>query len=670
MCREDVARQVREQSREGNTIEVEYRLVTKQGETVWVLDKSHLYKGEDGDEYFSAILIDVTQTRRIQDELQFLTERYRIIMEQTNDIICEWDAKKDQLSFSANWIKKFGYEPIREQASRRIPSASHIHPEDLPLFNRLISDIRSGVSYEELDARLADEAGRYCWCKFRVAAQFDGMGNLFKAVSVITDIDADKRASQELQSKAERDSLTMLFNRHAATKKIEALLRQFESGEEAALLLVDVDDFKRINDIYGHMFGDVLLQEIAAELQKIFRSGDIVARVGGDEFLVFMRGVRNREIVIERIETINETFRTVLSQNMEGQGISCCAGVAFYPQDGESLDALLRHSDIALYNAKAKGNKNYELYSKLMDRPFGMPQGLTTATAIDSEPCLDEARQESVVDHVFRVLYETDDTDSAINGILEMAGREYGVSRAYIFEDDGDGLFQSNTYEWCADGISSGTGEDIKLPYVWDGADYRELFSESDVFYCQDITILPQWEREFFSARGIKAMLQCAVRENGVFKGFVGFDDCVVRRIWTKEQIDTLALIAQLLSAFLLKRHAQDRFEADAKNISTIVDAQSVWVVVIDPVDRRVLYRNKAQERNALNLEPGVLCHKALYGKTDPCVDCGLKKISEDSTIHVERTLPDGQTLSYEARWIEWSGKPACLLTGRIALEN
>lgn len=378
--RDDVTRQVREQSREGNTIEVEYRLVTKQGEAVWVLDKSHIYKGADGEEYFRAILIDVTQTRRIQDELHFLTERYQIIMEQTNDIICEWDAKKDQLTFSANWVKRFGYEPIRELASCRIPNASHIYPEDLPPFNRLVSDIRSGVPYVESDVRFADKDGRYCWCKLRVAAQFDGMGNLFKAVGIITDIDAEKRASQKLQSKGERDSLTMLFNRRAATKRIEELLRQFESGEEAALLIVDVDDFKCINDAYGHMFGDVLLQEIAAELQKIFRSGDIVARFGGDEFLIFMRGVRDRDIISARAEKLNETFRTVLSQNMDGQGISCCVGVAFYPQDGESFGELCRHSDVALYNAKAKGKKNYELYRESMDHPFGTPQARAATT--------------------------------------------------------------------------------------------------------------------------------------------------------------------------------------------------------------------------------------------------------------------------------------------------
>ena len=229
--REDVARQIREQSRAGKFIEIEYRLVTARGETIWVLDKSRLYTGEDGEEYFSTILINVSQTRKIQDELHFLTERYQIIMEQTNDVICEWDAQKDQLTCSSNWIKKFGFEPIHEQASRRILNASHIHPEDLPLFVSLINNIRGGATYEEMDLRLADKAGRYRWCKARIAAQFNASGELFKAVGVLTDIDAEKRASEELRSKAERDALMMCDNRRTASQKVEEFLAQTDEGE-------------------------------------------------------------------------------------------------------------------------------------------------------------------------------------------------------------------------------------------------------------------------------------------------------------------------------------------------------------------------------------------------------------------------------------------------------
>ena len=532
-------------------------------------------------------------------------------------------------------------------------------------FNHLISDIRGGMPYEEMDIRFADQTGHYRWCKIRIAAQFDGVGELYKAVGVITDIDADKRASQELRSKAERDSLTMLYNRRTASQKIEEIIRQSEESERAAMLIVDVDDFKFINDVYGHMFGDVVLQEIASELQKIFRSGDVIARVGGDEFLIFMRGIRDESIVRERADKINETFRTVLSQNMEGKTPSCCVGISFYPENGTNYDELFRHSDVALYNAKARGKRNYEIYDQTMERSFGSVPSAAANTEIDSESVQEGAQQVSIIDRVFRVLYETDDTNSAINGILEMAGREFCVSRAYIFEDDGNGYSQSNTFEWCNEGITAEIAGLKQIPYVQDDADYRDLFSESDIFYCPDISALPEWEAQMLNEQNIQSMLQCAIRENGKFKGFVGFDDCVIRRIWTKNQIDTLSMIAHLLSSFLLKRRAQDRFESTAANIAAVLDAQSDWVLVIDPSDYRILYRNRAVLETPLRSETGMHCYEVRGLTACPCADCPMEKLT-DEPQYVEEPLPNGNRFSCVAQSIQWDGRRVCLLTGRL----
>lgn len=279
--RKEVLHRVREQLRSGHLSEVEYRMTAKDGRVLWVLDKSRLVSDADGEERFYSLLIDITQSKRAQDELRIMMERHQIIMEQTNDIIFEWDVEKDQLSYSSNWGRKFGYEPITEEASRRIVSVSHVHPEDLTLFQKLIRDITGGVPYEETEVRIADSQGRYLWCKIRVAAQFNSAGKVFKAVGIVADIDVEKRASQELQDKAERDELTMVYNKVTGRRKMEYYLEHRRAEQEAAMLIIDVDNFKQTNDSYGHMFGDSVLQRIAAELRGQFRIGDIVTRIGG-----------------------------------------------------------------------------------------------------------------------------------------------------------------------------------------------------------------------------------------------------------------------------------------------------------------------------------------------------------------------------------------------------
>ena len=197
-------------------------------------------------------------------------------MDQTNDIIFEWDILKNQLSYSSNWREKFGYEPIKNDVKKRLRKTSHVHPKDVPELVGFMSELEKGVHYKETELRIADGNGRYRWCRIRATAQFDGTGRPFKAVGVLSDIDKEKRASQELKNKAERDELTGLYNKRTARDKIERYLKRRGERDRSAMFILDVDDFKNINDNYGHMFGDAVLQEISSVLGELFSSRDII----------------------------------------------------------------------------------------------------------------------------------------------------------------------------------------------------------------------------------------------------------------------------------------------------------------------------------------------------------------------------------------------------------
>ncbi|MBS6646712.1 MAG: diguanylate cyclase [Clostridiaceae bacterium] len=385
--RQELTRQVKEQLKCGNSVEVEYRVTAKDGRVLWILDKGRVVTGNDGREYFISVLIDITQSKHAQEELRLTLERHKIIMEQTNDIIFEWDIVKDQVSYSSNWEKKFGYQPIKDMASQKIPEVSHIHPEELPNLIQLINDMASGVPYKEIEFRVADINGRYRWCKIRAACQFNDLGKPFKAVGVIMDIDKEKRASQALQDKAQRDELTRLYNRSTAQSEIDSYFEQKTASEQSAFLIIDVDDFKKINDCYGHMFGDTVLQKIAEELRRIFRSEDITARIGGDEFLIFMKNIPNEESATNRAQRIIDSFWQMQQDTGDRCPISGSIGIAFSPRDGEDFEVLFQRSDIALYSAKSQGKNRYMVFDKeTMNRPFGvLEKQIVANTRIDSD---------------------------------------------------------------------------------------------------------------------------------------------------------------------------------------------------------------------------------------------------------------------------------------------
>ena len=168
-------------------------------------------------------------------------------MDQTNDIIIEWDIEQDTMEYSPNWEKKFGYQPLQTAVSKSILNNSHILPEDQNTFLDMLGRLKRGDHYVEAEIRLRQKEGSYIWCRIRFTAQKDAAGKPVKAVGVIIDIDREKRSVQKLLEQAQRDTLTKLYNKGTSEKLIEEML---PSGEEiSALLIIDIDDFKLVN--YG-----------------------------------------------------------------------------------------------------------------------------------------------------------------------------------------------------------------------------------------------------------------------------------------------------------------------------------------------------------------------------------------------------------------------------------
>ena len=664
--RQPMLRQLHDQLNIGNSVELEYRVKTKNGQVLWLLEKSQAYQGEDGCEYLNCVLIDITQTKQEQEQLRLTMERHQIIMDQTNDIIFEWDIAEDTISYSSNWFHKFGYLPIEEQISIKIPQASHILPEDIPTFVKLMRDVASGLPYREAELRIANSDGRYIWCRIRATTQFDDNGKPVKAVGVILDIDSEKRRAQDLIEKADRDNLTHLYNKDAARRRIEHFLKHREATETAAMMIIDLDNFKQVNDSHGHMFGDAALMEVSRQLQKLFRSRDVVARIGGDEFMVFVTNLPNREILLARAEKVVTIFQGILEDNLQDYRISCSMGIACCPDDGTNYQDLFQQCDQALYRAKAQGKNQFVLYNKsTMSKTFGLNslQTATSRTQIDSDS-LSDYEMNGIVQQAFKELYEAGDVLLAVKSILEMVGEKYHASRAYIFEDAEDGSSCSNTFEWCADGIQPQMDLLQNVQYEDLGGDYRGNFDESGIFYCVDTSSLPKEQYELLAHQGVQAVLQCAIRDDGKFKGFVGFDDCKTKRMWTQSQINTLTFVSELLSTFLLKKRAQDRTAVLAHDLEMVLDNQNSWIYVIDPDTYQLRYINAKTHEIAPNSRIGMCCYQAFFARRQPCERCPTRNIREkvNQTMEVYNPVLKVWTLA-DASLIHWDQQDACLLS-------
>ena len=543
----------------GNMVEAEYRIVTKDGTVRWVFDRGRLAAAKGQEPVFYCMMVDITARKKEREAFRLLVERHKVILNQTSDIIFEWDVQRDKMFFSDHWQQKFGYPALSENLQHRLARSPHLHPADKAKFAEIMQSIRAGALYREAEFRVKNKLGEYVWCRMRSTTQFDDAGRPVKAIGVIVDIDAEKREQERLLWQAERDALTGLYNKNAVKQKVQELLRASEPGLLNALLIIDVDDFKEINDRFGHLCGDAVLSDIARQLRGLFRATDVVGRIGGDEFLVFMPQIQNKASAAEKAQAILRAFARVTVDGSARKGLACSIGIALHPRDADGYTGLYHCADQALYRVKEEGKHGFAFYEKSACRQNYAPE------AAVRQECSKEFLSgmcevdQTLINYIFQLLYNAVDTETGVHQILQLVGKAYDVSRVYIFENTDDDRFCSNTFEWCNEGVPAEIDRLQHLSYEEDLGNYLENFDENGVFYCQDITPLHPFLYRILAAQGIVSLVQCVILDDGKCRGFVGFDECRRNRYWTKSQINTLSLISKVLSTFLLKLRFKER---------------------------------------------------------------------------------------------------------------
>ena len=363
--RERVATEIKEQLRDGNKYTVEYRLKRKDGSVIWLLDNGKTTETRDGNVFIYSVVINITKSKITQEELRLSEERYRIVMSQTEDIIFEWNINEDTINYSGNWENKFNYESTIFDISKKIYQTNYIYKEDIKKLGEIINGVINGDTYQETEIRLKKDNDKYIWCKIRITAMFDGDGNIFKAMGAIINIDKEKVETEELLFKAQRDSLTGIYNKGSTNSMIEAYIKDQGLNVNGALFMIDVDNFKAINDNLGHLAGDSVLTGISLMISEVFNENAIVGRIGGDEFVVYLKNISSEEFLYKKADDLLKGFRKKFIGESSDYKVSGSIGIAKYPEHGKSFEELFINADKAVYLAKSKGKDNYCVFENI-----------------------------------------------------------------------------------------------------------------------------------------------------------------------------------------------------------------------------------------------------------------------------------------------------------------
>lgn len=292
----------------------------------------------------------------------------------------DWDIEKGCLEWSDQMYKIFAKDP-----SEFVPSKEAIldavHPDDREMVKREMDSILQGRKEFSLDYRIIIKDDIWCTVHEQGEVLYDQQGRAVSVHGTLQDISDRIRAEEQIRFLAYYDSLTGLPNRQLFMEHVEQALQAARRGEtKMALLYLDLDRFKRINDTLGHGAGDQLLKKISNDLSDCVRSSDIIgkadmangprvslSRLGGDEFTLLLTGLAEEEhagLVAKRIlELVNQPVE-VKDQEVY---VSASIGIALYPRDGDSVDLLLRSADLAMYHAKERGPGSFMFFSNQMN---------------------------------------------------------------------------------------------------------------------------------------------------------------------------------------------------------------------------------------------------------------------------------------------------------------
>jgi len=311
---------------------------------------------------------DVTEKQRVEQKLESSEQQMQMVLQGASLGFWDWGFQTGSHDVDLLWKKQLGISESEIEYNLN-DWEKRIHPDDKGPTLEIVQEAIDNKRPYTAEFRMRHSAGHWVWIQGSGAVvEWDKNDQPLRLCGTHQDISHRKHSEEDLLFLANYDHLTHLPNRNLLKEEIKLLLKQrHHTNVQLALFFIDLDNFKMVNDTYGHDFGDLLLINVVGRIRRVIRDEDVFSRFGGDEFVLVINDAGDLDSLSVIAQKIMEIMREPVILNKRAVYTSISIGISVYPHDGDTFNLLLRNADTAMYKAKDAGRNQFCFYTSQMN---------------------------------------------------------------------------------------------------------------------------------------------------------------------------------------------------------------------------------------------------------------------------------------------------------------
>lgn len=498
--------------------------------------------------------------------------------------------------------------------------------------------------------------GCYHWINASIQLlKKDSSADIFARV-FLKDIQAQKEKEEKLQKEVHIDALTGAYNRKGIITHIEELLRQNPEAISACVSL-DIDNFKEVNDTFGHLYGDAVLSETAKKIQKLCRSDTLIGRLGGDEFVAFFPRLQSEEVLMHAAERLQTALVNTYTSGSHMVKTSVSMGISFYPRHGTTFTELYDKADIAMYHCKRNGKNGWTVYQDTMERCQQIMEKPDSDNIGDMQ--LNKPFEGNIGEYIFRILYRREKTDpQTMRTVLELIAHHYDMQYFYVMD------FNRETQ--CIQPLLSWSEEDKSLYELLQLDEQKAALEFLETIHSDNDRILflencgkdcfDRFPKEILNKLAIFALVHMSVPVSNQHDILIGLANTRHTHSFSRNQRTDIRTIFEVIVTFLKDQQQREQQKKYTDTLISLLNNLGNSIYVIDPHSYQLIYFNQSLMEIFPKLKTGEICHKVFREEDTPCKDCPIRQLSKtvpsaSTDIHNAKLNADIQTT---AAYVEW----------------